>query len=135
MSINFRHKVNGQDLVLAIAQDYKSSKVLMIAYMNRDALEKTLETKIAHYWSTSRNELWLKGGSSGHVQNVKQVFVDCDMDAILLKVEQKGGACHEGYYSCFFREIDLESYDGDLDNIEDDLKVIAERVFDPDSVY
>lgn len=135
MSINFRHKVNGQDLVLAIAQDYKSSKVLMIAYMNRDALEKTLETKIAHYWSTSRNELWLKGGSSGHVQNVKQVFVDCDMDAILLKVEQKGGACHEGYYSCFFREIDLENYDGDLDNLEDDLKVIAERVFDPDSVY
>lgn len=135
MSLNFRHNVNGQDLVLAISQDYKTSQVLMVAYMNREAFEKTLKTKVAHYWSTSREELWLKGDSSGHVQNVKEIFIDCDMDAVLLKVEQLGGACHEGYYSCFFRKIDLENYDDDLDNIDENLEVIAEKVFDPDSVY
>ncbi len=105
LDLNFRHEVGGEKLIIAIAQDYESSEVLMVAYMNKEALMKTLETKIAHYWSTSRNKLWLKGESSGHTQEVQEVLTDCDEDAVLLKVRQNGGACHEGYYSCFFRKI------------------------------
>lgn len=112
------------DLVLAIAQDYKSGEVLMAAFMNKEAFEKTLETGKAHYYSTSRNKIWLKGESSGHVQNVKELRVDCDMDALLIKVEQKGGACHTGYRSCFYRKGDKNG-----------LKVTGKRIFNPDEVY
>ena len=126
LDLNFRHEVGGEKLIIAIAQDYESSEVLMVAYMNKEALIKTLETKIAHYWSTSRNKLWLKGESSGHTQEVQEVLTDCDEDAVLLKVRQNGGACHEGYYSCFFRKIH-----------EDDrnLEVVKEKVFDPENIY
>ncbi|WP_321422284.1 phosphoribosyl-AMP cyclohydrolase [uncultured Methanobacterium sp.] len=124
--LNYRHVVNGEKLVIAIAQDYESGEVLMVAYMNRDAFEKTIETGDAHYWSTSRNQLWFKGESSGHVQEVKEIFTDCDQDAVLLKVKQLGAACHEGYYSCFFREI--------VDNGQK-LEIVKEKVFAPEKVY
>ena len=124
--LNYRHVVNGEKLVIAIAQDYESGEVLMVAYMNRDAFEKTIETGNAHYWSTSRNQLWFKGESSGHVQEVKEIFTDCDQDAVLLKVKQLGAACHEGYYSCFFREI--------VDNGQK-LEIVKEKVFAPEKVY
>lgn len=112
-------------LVAAIAQDQATGEVLMIAWMNREAFEETIRTKRAVYYSRSRNKLWRKGEESGNVQEVKEILVDCDNDAILLKVNQIGGAaCHEGFKSCFFRRLE-----------NDDLKVIAERVFDPKQVY
>ena len=135
MEINFRHEINGEKLVTAIAQDYKTNQILMVANMNKEALQKTLKTGKAHYWSTSRNAQWLKGESSGHTQEVKEIYVDCDMDAIILKVKQNGAACHLGYFSCFFRQLNLEN-DVNIENLkEDDLKQIAERVFNPDDVY
>ncbi len=123
-NLNFRHKVGDQELVIAIAQDYKTSEVLMVAYMNREAFQKTLETKKAHYWSTSRQKIWLKGESSGNFQEVHEILVDCDEDAVLIKISQKGGACHEGYESCFFRKLE-----------DDKLEIIGKRVFDPEEVY
>lgn len=112
-------------LVTAVAQDAVTREVLMVAHMNREAWEETLATGRAVYFSRSRGRLWRKGEESGNVQLVSSVRVDCDGDAVLLLVEQIGGAaCHEGYPSCFFREV---SNDG--------LKTIAERVFDPASVY
>lgn len=123
-NFNFRHKVGDQNLVIAIAQDYKTSEVLMVAYMNPEALKKTIETKKAHYWSTSRQKLWLKGESSGNFQHVEEILVDCDEDAVLIKVSQKGGACHEGYESCFFRKV-----------VDDKLEIVGNKVFDPDEVY
>jgi phosphoribosyl-AMP cyclohydrolase len=124
--LNYRHVVNGEKLVIAISQDYKTGEVLMVAYMNSDAFEKTIKTGKAHYWSTSRNQLWFKGESSGHVQEVKEIFTDCDQDAVLLKVKQVGAACHEGYYSCFFREIKDRGQK---------LEIVKERVFAPEKVY
>ncbi|MGZ7042990.1 MAG: phosphoribosyl-AMP cyclohydrolase [Methanobacterium sp.] len=123
-NLNFRHKFGDQELVIAIAQDYKTSEVLMVAYMNQEAFQKTLKTKRAHYWSTSRQKIWLKGESSGNFQEVHEILVDCDEDAVLLKISQKGGACHEGYQSCFFRKLS-----------DDKLEVIGNRVFNPDEVY
>jgi phosphoribosyl-AMP cyclohydrolase len=120
-------------LIIAISQDSETSEVLMVAYMNEEALKKTLETKKAHYWSTSRNKLWLKGESSGHIQFVEEVLVDCDEDAILLKVKQEGGACHTGYYSCFYRKIDLEDLDK-LKNTEK-LEKIGKKIFEPEEIY
>ncbi|MCQ2972285.1 MAG: phosphoribosyl-AMP cyclohydrolase [archaeon] len=135
MEINFRHEINGEKLITAIAQDYETNQILMVANMNKEALQKTIETGKAHYWSTSRNKQWLKGESSGHTQEVKEMYVDCDMDAIVLKVKQNGAACHLGYFSCFFRELNLENKP-DIENIEEsDLEQIAERVFNPDDVY
>ncbi len=112
-------------LVPAIAQDHKTGEVLMMAYMNREAFDETVRTQRAVYFSRSRNKLWRKGEESGNVQEVKEIFLDCDNDTILLKVHQIGGAaCHEGYKSCFFRRLD-----------GDELTVIGERVFDPKQVY
>ncbi len=125
--LNYRHVVNGEELVIAISQDYETGEVLMVAYMNRNAFKKTIETGKAHYWSTSRNKLWLKGESSGHTQEVQEIRTDCDEDAVLMKVKQNGAACHEGYYSCFFREI--------LDEDGFKLKIVAEKVFTPEKVY
>ena len=124
MSIADQIKFDDKGLVPAVAQDADTGDVLMVAYMNREAFEKTLGTGLAHYWSRSRDELWKKGGTSGNVQEVKSVRVDCDSDTVLLQIIQEGGACHEGYQSCFFREVD-----------GDDLRVIVERVFDPKKVY
>lgn len=123
-NLNFRHKLGDQELVIAIAQDYKTFEVLMVAYMNREAFQKTVETKKAHYWSTSRQKIWLKGESSGNFQEVHEILVDCDEDAVLMKISQKGGACHEGYESCFFRKLE-----------DDRLEVVGNRVFNPDEVY
>jgi phosphoribosyl-AMP cyclohydrolase len=110
-------------LLPAIAQDAESGQVLMVAYMNREAWRHTLETGLATYWSTSRNELWVKGRTSGHVQRVREVLVDCDDDAVLLKVEQERGvACHLGYASCFFRRADGGTW-----------RVIAPRLEPPQS--
>jgi phosphoribosyl-AMP cyclohydrolase len=107
----------GGGLVPAIAQDVRTGKVLMLAYMNREALETTLREGRACYWSRSRKELWRKGDTSGDIQIVKEVRVDCDQDTILLLVEQRGkGACHTRKWSCFFRRLTLE---GDMQEIED----------------
>ncbi len=115
----------GNGLVPVIAQDFATGDVLMMAYMNKEAWEKTLESGKVHYWSRSRNKLWLKGESSGHVQILKEAFVDCDLDTILVKVEQLGGAaCHKGYRSCFFRKVE-----------DNQLKVIGKQVFDPEEIY
>ena len=112
-------------LVPAIAQDADTGEVLMLAWMNREAFEETVRTGRAVYFSRSRNKLWRKGEESGHFQEVKGIFIDCDADTVLLKVKQIGGAaCHEGYKSCFFRQLE-----------GDELKVIAERIFDPKAVY
>ncbi len=112
-------------LVPAIAQDAETGEVLMLAWMNRDAYEQTLRTGQACYFSRSRNKLWRKGEESGNVQEVRGVYIDCDADTILLKVNQVGGAaCHEGYKSCFFRKVE-----------GDKLQVQGERVFDPKQVY
>ena len=112
-------------LAPAIAQRHDSGEVLMLAWMNEAAVRETLATGRACYWSRSRQALWRKGETSGHVQRLVDFRLDCDNDTILLKVHQIGGAaCHEGYKSCFFRKVDGS-----------DLKVIAERVFDPKQVY
>ena len=98
---------NDDGLIAAVAQDLKSSRVLTVAWMNREALQQTVETQQAVYWSRSRQKLWRKGEQSGHVQKVREVRIDCDSDAILLKVEQVGGiSCHTGRESCFFRKLE-----------------------------
>lgn len=115
------------ELIPVIAQDAASGTVLMLAYMNDAAYAETLETRRVCYYSRSRKKLWRKGEESGNVQHLKQIFYDCDADTLLVKVEQVGGAaCHEGYESCFFREIDPASGSS---------RIIAERVFDPADVY
>ena len=112
-------------LVPAIAQDYRTGEVLMLAYMNQAAFSETLRTGKACYYSRSRHKLWRKGEESGHVQRVHEIRIDCDADTVLLKVEQVGGAaCHEGYSSCFFRKLS-----------EGDVIIDKERVFDPKEVY
>jgi phosphoribosyl-AMP cyclohydrolase len=112
-------------LVPAIAQDAASGEVLMLAWMNREAYEETLKTRRACYFSRSRNRLWRKGEESGHVQEVREILIDCDADTILLKVKQIGdAACHEGYKSCFFRRVE-----------GDGLQTVGQRVFDPAKVY
>jgi phosphoribosyl-AMP cyclohydrolase len=119
-------KLDSNGLIPAIIQDHKTQQVLMMAWMNREALAKTIETMKTHFFSRSRNKLWLKGESSGHVQHVKSIAVDCDADVLLIGVEQIGAACHEGYQSCFFREYDAS---------DDQLKITATRMFDPEKVY
>jgi phosphoribosyl-AMP cyclohydrolase len=115
----------GDGLLPAIAQDAETGEVLMMAYMNPESYAETLQTGRAVYFSRSRNKLWRKGEESGHWQEVQDVFIDCDADTILLKVRQIGGAaCHEGYKSCFFRQITPQG-----------TKVIGQRVFDPAKVY
>ncbi|MCX5857270.1 MAG: phosphoribosyl-AMP cyclohydrolase [Deltaproteobacteria bacterium] len=115
----------GGGLLPAIVQDDQTGEVLMLAYMNRDAWQKTLETGKATFWSRSRNALWLKGETSGHVQLVHEVRMDCDNDTILLKVHQLGGAaCHTGYRSCFYRKL----VNGVVENA-------GVRIFDPEVVY
>lgn len=115
----------GNGLIPVIAQDVETKEVLMMAYMNRQAWEATLQTGKATYWSRSRNVIWLKGETSGHFQMVKDIFIDCDNDTILLHVQQLGGAaCHTGYKSCFYRKFK----DGDF-------VVIGQKIFDPKEVY
>lgn len=96
----------GNGLVPCIVQDAATNQVLMMAYMNEESLQKTVDTGLATYWSRSRNELWVKGETSGHYQHVKEILIDCDEDTILIKVEQEGAACHTGKYSCFYRTLE-----------------------------
>ncbi len=135
MNINFRHEINGVKVITAVAQDAETNEILMLANMNKEALIKTIETGKAHYWSTSRNQLWLKGESSGHFQEVHEILVDCDMDAIILKISQTGAACHEGYKSCFFRKLNTENRINIDDMSEDDVEIILERLVNPEDVY
>lgn len=118
-------KFDDKGLIPVIAQDYNTNEVLMMAYMNKEALEKSLETGKAHYFSRSRNKLWQKGETSGHYQYIKSIKIDCDNDALLIKVEQVEGACHTGHYSCFYREI----------SEKEGLKETQEKVFDEKEVY
>ncbi len=116
---------SAESLLPVIAQDFASGEVLMLAYMNHEAWQQTVRSGDAVYFSRSRKRLWKKGEQSGNVQKVREIYVDCDADTILLKVEQTGGAaCHEGYVSCFFRQL-----------IDGELKTVGRRVFDPSKVY
>ena len=122
MEIDFK---KGDGLVPVIVQDASTNEVLMMAYMNREAWEETLRTKKACFWSRSRKKLWLKGESSGHFQEVRGIFLDCDGDTLLLKVDQKGGAaCHTGFRSCFHQRYE-----------EGVWEVFGEKMFDPKEVY
>jgi phosphoribosyl-AMP cyclohydrolase len=115
----------GNGLLPAIVQDVTSKEVLMLAYINETAWLKTLETGKAHFWSRSRNKLWLKGETSGHQQLIKKILVDCDEDTVVYQVEQLGGAaCHTGHRSCFFRQV-----------TDNKLEIIDKPVFDPGEVY
>jgi phosphoribosyl-AMP cyclohydrolase len=117
-------KFDDHGLIAAIIQDAATSEVIMCAFLNLEALKLTLETGKMHYWSRSRKKLWLKGETSGHVQTVREVRVDCDMDAFVFKVDQQGGACHTGYYSCFYRRLNEQGW------VEE-----GQKVFDPSKVY
>jgi phosphoribosyl-AMP cyclohydrolase len=114
----------GLGLLPAVAQDAQTGQVLMLAWMNREAYDETLRTGQAVYYSRSRGKLWRKGEESGHVQEVVAVYLDCDADTILLRVRQTGPACHEGYPTCFFRQVTPEG-----------LRVVEERLIDPKDVY
>ncbi len=113
-----------QGLVPVIIQDYQNNEVLMVAYMNRESLKTTLQTGKTHFWSRSRQKYWMKGESSGHTQDVREIFIDCDADCVLMKVEQKVAACHTGFRSCFYRK-----WDGA------DLVTVGTKVFKEEDVY
>jgi phosphoribosyl-AMP cyclohydrolase len=121
----------GNGLLPAVAQDAQTGEVLMVAYMNAESFAETVATGRAVYFSRSKGRLWRKGEESGHVQRVLSILVDCDADTILLKVEQQGPACHEGYRSCFFREV--TTHDGKI--APGGVKIIAERLADPATIY
>ncbi len=126
MEILDQLKLDQNGLIPAIIQDDENKEVLMVGYMNREAVRKTLESGRVCFWSRSRQEYWIKGETSGHTQAVRTVAFDCDGDALLIKVEQKGGACHTGYRSCFFREVSPHG---------NSTRIVGEKVFDPDAVY
>lgn len=116
-------KLNG--LLPVVVQDYKTKEVIMFAFMNEEAWEKTLKTKKAHYFSRKRNKLWMKGEESGNIQEVKDLYIDCDDDTILLKVKQIGqAACHTGYKSCFYRKLENDSF-----------KIVGKPIFNPEEKY
>lgn len=117
-------KFDDKGLATAVVLDAATAEPLMVAFVNRQSLTLTLQTGKMHYWSRSRQELWIKGQSSGHEQIVREVRIDCDGDALLFKVEQKGAACHTGHYSCFFRRLGPEGW-----------IVEGEKKFDPEKVY
>jgi phosphoribosyl-ATP pyrophosphohydrolase/phosphoribosyl-AMP cyclohydrolase len=117
-------KWNKEGLVPAIAQDYKTKEVLMMAFMNKEALDLTLETGLMHYYSRSREKLWKKGETSGHIQKVMEVKIDCDNDCLVFLIEQSTAACHTGHYSCFYRNIE-----------NDKLSTKTEKIFDEKAVY
>jgi len=119
-------KFDAQGLIPAIIQEQKSGRVLMLAWMNRASLQTTLATGKTHFWSRSRQQLWMKGQTSGHTQSVKDIALDCDGDTLLIQVEQVGAACHEGYHSCFFRSVQ----DGGAS-----LKITESQLRRPDQIY
>lgn len=118
-------KYDSDGLIPAIVQDAENGDVLMVGYMNRQSVERTIREKMVCFWSRSRQKYWVKGETSGHFQLVKDIYVDCDQDALLVKVTQIGATCHEGYRSCFFRKISPKN----------ELDVIAERIVNPEEVY
>lgn len=126
MKLEKQLSFDAQGLVPAIIQDQESNQVLMLGYINREALDLTLKTGKVHFWSRSRKKLWVKGETSGHIQEVKEIRFDCDGDTLLIKVHQKGGACHRGYRTCFYRKWDEK---------EKKVEVTEEKIFDPQSVY
>lgn len=119
-------KFNEEGLLPVIVQDYNTNEVLMLAYMNEQSFKETLKTKKCVFYSRSRGKMWLKGETSGHFQIVKEIFVDCDNDAVLIKAEQKGAACHTGYYSCFYRRLDPET---------EKIDITGKKIFNPEDVY
>ena len=119
-------KFNADGLIPAIIQEQSTGRVLMLAWMNRVAVEKTLELGKTVFWSRSRQKYWIKGETSGHVQHVKAVSFDCDADTLLIQVEQTGAACHEGYQSCFFRSVEDRGTK---------VQITEPRLIDPDDVY
>ncbi len=118
-------KFNADGLIPAICVDADSGKVLMMAWMNEASLLDTIRTKKTHFWSRSRQKYWMKGESSGHTQEVHGIYTDCDRDTLVIEVTQHGAACHEGYFSCFYRKL----------NDQGGWDVADEKVFDPDAVY
>src|SRR2546430_13711176 len=126
MSALEKLKFDANELIPAIIQDRQSGRVLMMAWMNRASLEKTIETGRTHFWSRSRKQFWMKGETSGHTQAVKDIAFDCDGDTLLIQVEQTGVACHEGYKSCFFRSVEA----GDSD-----IKVTEPQLETPEQIY
>ena len=137
--LEFIPKFGDNGLILAIAQDAKTSQVLMAAYMNRAALDLTIQTGYATYFSRSRRKLWKKGEESGHLQKVEQILVDCDQDSLILKVIVDAGQCHVGYQSCFYRALKKGSprlRGGKLAPAKaGELEFIAEKVYDPEETY
>jgi len=125
--LKFTPKFDDQGLIPAIAQDAGTGQVLMVAWMNREALDRTIETGRAIYFSRSRRKLWTKGEESGHIQTVHQILVDCDQDCLILKVAADQGQCHVGYHSCFYRALKPGS--------RTDLELIAQKTYDPKAAY
>lgn len=125
--VEFTPRFDAQGLIPAIAQDAKSGQILMVAYMNKEALEETIRCGHAVYYSRSRGRLWRKGEESGHIQQVEQILVDCDQDCLVLKVSVGQGQCHTGHYSCFYRAL--------RKGRPQELQFIAETAFDPKAVY
>ena len=123
MDITDGIKWDEKGLVPVVVQDFASKEILMVAYMNKEALELSLKTGVAHYFSRSRQKLWLKGETSGHTQKIKSILIDCDNDTILIQVEQKVAACHTGYWSCFYRTWD------------NGWQITGKKVFDSKEVY
>ena len=126
-STEFSPKFDNNGLITAIAQDANTGQILMTAFMNREALDLTIQTGCATYYSRSRQKLWKKGEQSGHVQKVQQILVDCDQDCLILKVNVDAGQCHTGYQSCFYRVLKKGS--------DKELEFIAEKVYDPEKAY
>jgi len=116
-------KIEGE-LIPVIAQNLDSNEVLMLAFASKEAIQKSLETGLMHYYSRSRQEIWKKGKTSGHFQEIKKIIVDCDNDSLLMMIKQIGGACHEGYYSCFYRNFKNGKFNE-----------IRKRIFNPKDVY
>ncbi len=125
--LEFIPKFDDNGLIPAIAQDAKTGQILMAAYMNREALDLTIQTGYATYFSRARRKLWKKGEESGHLQKVEQILVDCDQDCLVLKVTVDTGQCHAGYQSCFYRDLKKGS--------SKELEFIAEKVYDPKKIY
>jgi phosphoribosyl-AMP cyclohydrolase len=118
-------KYDANGLIPAVIVDAKDKAVLMVAYMNQTSLVETVRTGKTHFWSRSRQKYWMKGESSGHTQGVQAVYTDCDMDTVVIEVVQHGAACHDGYYSCFYRKLDADGQ----------WQTVGEKVFDPKKVY
>ena len=125
--LQFAPKFDQNGLITAIAQDARTGQILMVAHMNREALDKTIQTGCATYFSRSRDKLWKKGEQSGHIQRVEQILVDCDQDCLILRVQVDAGQCHVGYQSCFYRALQKGT--------DKNLEFVSEKVYDPQKTY